>query len=171
MLQLWRERYPDLWKSGYTCKCFSSAPLRDVPCRNVLLHSGKRAVTALLSAKRVFPQRDSSSALLLQSHYFSALLRELSGRNAVVLLCSSKRAIIALSRQRYGHSAQLWQKFLLCSAPLWRKKVFTQASFKRFTGREEPRRVVASARVEIGSSQLNRYRAYIEFLRGRIFLG
>ena len=42
----------------------------------------------------------------------------------------------------------------------------THASFKRFIGREESRRVPGSAMVEKGSNKRNRHRAYIGLLRG-----
>ena len=46
----------------------------------------------------------------------------------------------------------------------------TQTSFKRFIGREEPRRAAASARV--GKKGLStRNRVYIGLLRGGVFLG
>ena len=55
------------------------------------------------------------------------------------------------------------------STPLWFKKILTQNSFKTFIGREESRRVAASARVEKGCCQVNRHRAYIGLLKGRVF--
>ena len=44
-----------------------------------------------------------------------------------------------------------------------------QTLLKRFIVREESRRVAASARVKKNSPKLNRYRVYIEFLRGQTF--
>ena len=87
-----------------------------------------------------------------------------------IVLMVSPRYVAVLLHSARGVSPQNVAVLLV----LWQNSTPEKEGhplFRRFIGRAKSRSLAASAGVEKGSSQLNRYRTYLGLLRGGVFQG